>query len=61
MNVGRRLLVASLGVVFVAAADVPGPAPRQDAWQVVGPGGGGTMRRPPSALTTRAWSSKGAT
>jgi hypothetical protein len=29
-----------------AHADVPGPAPRLDAWRVVGPGGGGTMRRP---------------
>jgi photosystem II stability/assembly factor-like uncharacterized protein len=46
MNVGRRLMVASLGAIFVAAAEVPGPAPRQDTWQVVGPGGGGTMRRP---------------
>jgi photosystem II stability/assembly factor-like uncharacterized protein len=45
MNVGR-LAVAGLGLLFLAAADVPGPAPRQDAWRVVGPGGGGTMRRP---------------
>jgi photosystem II stability/assembly factor-like uncharacterized protein len=29
-----------------AHAEVPGPAPRLDAWRVIGPGGGGTMRRP---------------
>ena len=40
----RRWIAAVLGVALVGAA--PGPAPRQDAWTVVGPGGGGTMRRP---------------
>ena len=28
------------------SSGVPGPAPRQDAWQVIGPGGGGTMIQP---------------
>jgi photosystem II stability/assembly factor-like uncharacterized protein len=40
---------AGLFLVLLAAAagaDVPGPAPRLDAWRVIGPGGGGTMRRP---------------
>jgi hypothetical protein len=41
-----RWTAAFLGVLFVGAAGAPGPAPRQDAWTVVGPGGGGTMRRP---------------
>ena len=40
-----RWAAALLGLVF-AGASAPGPAPRQDAWTVVGPGGGGTMRRP---------------
>ena len=43
----RRLGWIPLAVIAVAAqADVPGPAPRLDAWRVLGPGGGGTMRRP---------------
>ena len=43
----RRLGWLPLVVLAAAArADVPGPAPRLDAWHVVGPGGGGTMRRP---------------
>jgi photosystem II stability/assembly factor-like uncharacterized protein len=41
-----RGAAALLALVFVGAAGVPGPAPRQDAWTIVGPGGGGTMRRP---------------
>ena len=40
----RRWIATLLGLVFVGAG--PGPAPRQDAWTIVGPGGGGTMRRP---------------
>jgi photosystem II stability/assembly factor-like uncharacterized protein len=36
---------AVLGLALLAAEE-PGPAPRQDAWRIVGPGGGGTMRRP---------------
>jgi len=28
------------------SSSVPGPAPRQDAWRVIGPGGGGTMIAP---------------
>src|SRR6267142_2578725 len=43
-GMSRRWIAALLGLVFVGAG--PGPAPRQDAWTVVGPGGGGTMRRP---------------
>ena len=30
----------------LGTADAPGPARRLDAWRIVGPGGGGTMRRP---------------
>jgi photosystem II stability/assembly factor-like uncharacterized protein len=33
-------------LAIVAAAQVPGPAPRFDAWKIVGPGGGGTMIAP---------------
>jgi photosystem II stability/assembly factor-like uncharacterized protein len=33
-------------VTLLAVAAAPGPAPRFDAWTVIGPGGGGTMRRP---------------
>ena len=32
---GTVVLLAMLG-----AAAAPGPAPRQDAWRIVGPGGG---------------------
>ena len=39
-----RVLLAALLVATAAAA--PGPAPRLDDWRVIGPGGGGTMRRP---------------
>jgi photosystem II stability/assembly factor-like uncharacterized protein len=39
----KQLLLAA---VLVALPGAPGPAPRFDAWQVIGPGGGGTMRRP---------------
>lgn len=35
-----------LATALVAHGDTPGPAPRLDAWSVIGPGGGGTMRRP---------------
>ena len=41
-----RWTSALLSLAFVGAASAPGPAPRQDAWTIVGPGGGGTMRRP---------------
>jgi hypothetical protein len=42
-----RLGTASLGLLLLGAgASGPGPAPRQDAWRIVGPGGGGTTRRP---------------
>lgn len=37
---------AVLGIALFAFAGEPGPAPRLDQWRVVGPGGGGTMRRP---------------
>ena len=30
----------------LAGADTPGPAPRFDAWRIIGPGGGGTMIAP---------------
>ena len=38
--------LAPLALAVVAAAQIPGPAPRLDAWQVIGPGGGGTMIEP---------------
>jgi photosystem II stability/assembly factor-like uncharacterized protein len=38
--------VALLVLAGTAHAGELGPAPRYDAWRVVGPGGGGTMRRP---------------
>ena len=34
------------GLFLLAGTPLPGPAPRFDAWRVLGPGGGGTMRRP---------------
>jgi photosystem II stability/assembly factor-like uncharacterized protein len=43
MSPWPRLALVSL---VAGAASVPGPAPRQDAWTIMGPGGGGTMRRP---------------
>jgi len=42
----RGSLLVVLLAAAAGAADGPGPAPRLDAWRVVGPGGGGTMRRP---------------
>src|SRR5436190_9593665 len=42
-----RLILTAMLVLGVARADrEPAPAPRLDAWRVIGPGGGGTMRRP---------------
>ena len=41
-----RWASALLSLALVGAASAPGPAARQDAWTIVGPGGGGTMRRP---------------
>ncbi len=46
MRLEPRLLAGALGLWLAGAATGPGPAPRQDAWTIVGPGGGGTMRRP---------------
>ena len=43
----RTLLVSAAPVVLMlAAARLPGPAPRFDAWKIIGPGGGGTMIAP---------------
>jgi photosystem II stability/assembly factor-like uncharacterized protein len=39
-----RMRAALLGLAAIAAS--PGSAPRLDAWRIVGPGGGGTTRRP---------------
>jgi len=33
-------------VLAAASLKTPGPAPRYDSWQVIGPGGGGTMLAP---------------
>jgi photosystem II stability/assembly factor-like uncharacterized protein len=38
--------IAAMTLALVAAAQNPGPAPRFDAWKIVGPGGGGTMIGP---------------
>ncbi|MGA3080067.1 MAG: hypothetical protein ABSD44_01650 [Terracidiphilus sp.] len=38
--------LAAMLLAIAAAAQVPGPAPRSDAWTIVGPGGGGTMIAP---------------
>jgi photosystem II stability/assembly factor-like uncharacterized protein len=38
--------VASLFLCVAAAAQSAGPAPRFDAWKIIGPGGGGTMISP---------------
>jgi len=46
MNLGPRLAGAAVGLLLAGAAEAPGPAPRQDGWTIVGPGGGGTTRRP---------------
>src|SRR5512134_4072045 len=40
----RAMSLAALVVCAAAHADVP--SARLDAWRVIGPGGGGTMRRP---------------
>jgi len=39
-------VIAPLVMAIAAAAQIPGPAPRLDAWQIIGPGGGGTMIGP---------------
>ena len=36
----------SLVLAIAVAAQAPGPAPRYDAWKIIGPGGGGTMIGP---------------
>ena len=36
----------SILLATAAAAQTPGPAPRFDAWKIIGPGGGGTMISP---------------
>jgi photosystem II stability/assembly factor-like uncharacterized protein len=38
--------IASVLLATASAAQVPGPAPRFDAWNIIGPGGGGTMIAP---------------
>jgi len=43
----RKWLVALFPVVLAwGVLKAPGPAPRYDAWRVIGPGGGGTMLAP---------------
>src|SRR5438552_5947003 len=46
MSLAGRVLAGLVGLGLAGAAEMPGPALRQDAWTIVGPGGGGTMRRP---------------
>ena len=38
--------LAAILLAIAAAAQAPGPAPRFDAWKIIGPGGGGTMIGP---------------
>jgi len=40
------LALASLLAAHCAAGQAPGPAPRPDAWKIIGPGGGGTTASP---------------
>jgi photosystem II stability/assembly factor-like uncharacterized protein len=40
------LSALSAALAIAAAAQTPGPAPRSDAWKIIGPGGGGTMIAP---------------
>ena len=46
----RARVLAALAAFPALAAHASGPGPtrnaRLDAWRVIGPGGGGTMRRP---------------
>jgi hypothetical protein len=37
---------APMALALAATAQTPGPAPRFDAWKIIGPGGGGTMIGP---------------
>ncbi len=47
MKSWRRVAWVSLpALALVGLAGEPGPAPRLDAWRIVGPGGGGTTRHP---------------
>jgi len=39
-------VLAATMLAVAAAAQTPGPAPRFDAWKIIGPGGGGTMIDP---------------
>jgi photosystem II stability/assembly factor-like uncharacterized protein len=40
------LALAGAALAIAAAGQNPGPAPRFDAWKIIGPGGGGTMIAP---------------
>jgi len=42
----KRTLLGILLLLAPAFAKTPGPAPRFDAWKIIGPGGGGTMIAP---------------
>lgn len=46
MRPGVREIALSAGVLGAVAAASGGGGARLDAWRVIGPGGGGTMRRP---------------
>ena len=47
MKLPRHIAWVSLAAVaLVGFAGEPGPAPRLDAWRIIGPGGGGTTRHP---------------
>ena len=45
MNIRRWTLLAPV-LLAAAVVSLPGPAPRFDKWQIIGPGGGGTMVAP---------------
>jgi hypothetical protein len=40
------VIATAAALLGLAEAPLPGPAPRDDAWRIIGPGGGGTTRRP---------------
>ena len=42
----RTIIFSMFAAALSIAAQVPGPAPRFDAWTIIGPGGGGTTAAP---------------
>jgi len=46
MRLQSLFALAPMVLAIAVTAQAPGPAPRFDAWKIVGPGGGGTMIAP---------------